>query len=143
MIVKKTEKRECDGWKAGGFESGDTKHMAEKKTVQVGWDVIRADENRQRRRLKKIKECWRWALWRMLKLSGKVMRSCEDQDLVSWSSGVNYWDAIFKEQMEEEFPEEYPLGSSFQVIGFQELQDYLRSELTKFISRRTSKVTMD
>ena len=76
---------------------------------------------------KKLKDLWKF------KGMGKEVTNCDDGELGEWSLGVTFRDKIFKEQLEVDFPGEYPLGSSFEVIGFEELKAYLRTELNKVL----------
>ena len=60
------------------------------------------------------------------------MANCDDQALGQWCA--TWEDKLFKQQLEVDFPEAYPLGSSFELIGLDELQAYLRFELDRFYS---------
>ena len=101
-------------------------------TAKENSDVTNIGKHREQERTKRLKELWKQALYRTIKRMGNEAPRCSDQELGNWSLGVTFRDKIFKEQMEVDFPEEYPLGSSFEVIGFDDLQAYLRSELNSF-----------
>ena len=95
-------------------------------------DVSNKDKSQKWERSKKLKELWKQALYRTIKGMGKESKNCDDKALATWSLGVTFRDKLMKEQLEIDFPEEYPLGSSFKLIGYQELQAYLRKELNRF-----------
>ena len=97
--------------------------MAEKNNPTTNIEVGEADLPGKRQRGKKLKQLWRRALARMLKNTGDLALNPSDQELGTWTLGVKFWDAVFKQQLlEEGFGEEYPLGSSFDILSFDELQ---------------------
>ena len=123
-----TEQRTTESlqnWGAGCDEHNDGEN-----------DVWNIDKLLKRERIKKLKDLWKQAFCRAVRGMGKDARKCDDQELGNWSLALTSQDKLFKEQMEVHFPEEYPLGSSFELIGFDKLQVYLRSELNRVFSMK-------
>ena len=104
------------------------------RTTKGNGDVSNLDKLRMRERSKKLKELWKQALCRMCIGKGQGMANCDDQELGQWCLGATWEDKLFKQQLEVDFPEAYPLGSSFELIEFDELQAYLRFEMDRFYS---------
>ena len=116
----------------------DNADLAEKNNPTTKEEVGETDLPGKRQRGEKLKQLWRQALARMLKNNGDEVLNPSDQELGTWTLGVKFWDAVFKQQLlEEGFGEEYPLGSSFDILGFDELLSYLRSEFSGFNSLKT------
>ena len=104
--------------------------MAGKNNLARKGDDTKINEPRRLQRAKKLKELWSQAIRRMIKKIGNVERNPSDQELGTWSLGVHFRDELFKQQLQEEgFAEEYPLGSSFEVLDWDKLLAHLRSEL--------------
>ena len=119
-------------------ETLDNAALAEKNNPTTKEEVGETDLPGKLQRGEKLKQLWRQALARMLKNNGDVVLNPSDHELGTSTLGVKFWDAVFKQQLlEEGFGEEYPLGSSFDILGFDELLSYLRSEFSGFNSLKT------
>ena len=110
-----------------------------KQTISTDGDVSKLVAEIQQERKRILKEGWRRALFRKLQEEGKEKEYWTKEKHFNRLVAKTAKDRLLKELMEEEFPEEFPVGTCFQVFStLDELYVYLWEVLTKLYQERNN-----